>query len=62
ACANEKFTYISERAVQIHGGIGTTREADIALFYRRAKTYDTSCGDTSYHYENVAEKLLTQGL
>jgi alkylation response protein AidB-like acyl-CoA dehydrogenase len=62
ACANEKFTYISERAVQIHGGIGTTREADIALFYRRAKTYDTSCGDTSYHYENVAEKLLTEGL
>lgn len=62
ACANEKFTYISERAVQIHGGIGTTREADIALFYRRAKTYDTSCGDTNYHFERVAEKLLTEGL
>jgi len=62
ACVNENFKFVSERAVQIHGGIGTTREADIALFYRRAHPYKSMCGDTAYHYEKVAEKLLTGGL
>ena len=62
ACANESFRFVTEKGVKIHGGIGTTREADIALFYRRAYTYATMCGDTAYHYEQVAEKLLTEGL
>ena len=62
ACVNENFKFVSERAVQIHGGIGTTREADIALFYRRAHPYKSMCGDTAYHYEKVAESLLTGGL
>jgi alkylation response protein AidB-like acyl-CoA dehydrogenase len=60
ACVNENFKFVSERAVQIHGGIGTTREADIALFYRRAHPYKSMCGDTAYHYEKVAEKLIKE--
>ena len=59
---NESFRYVTERAVKIHGGIGTTREADIALFYRRAHTHALTCGSTSYHYEQIAENLLTRGL
>lgn len=62
ACANECFRYVTEKGVKIHGGIGTTREADVALFYRRAPTYASMCGSTSYHYEKVAEKLLTEGM
>ena len=62
AAANENFLYTTEKGVKIHGGIGTTREADIALFYRRAHTYAMMCGDTSYHYDRIAESLLTQGL
>ena len=42
------------RAVQIHGGIGTTREFNIGLFYRRAKAFEYVLGDTDYHYESVA--------
>jgi alkylation response protein AidB-like acyl-CoA dehydrogenase len=58
ASVNENYKYISERAVQIHGGIGTSREADIALFYRRAKSYEYMCGDSDYHYEKVIHNLL----
>ncbi|MBW2323564.1 MAG: acyl-CoA/acyl-ACP dehydrogenase [Deltaproteobacteria bacterium] len=39
ACANAAFVYITERLVQIQGGISTTREANADLFCHRAKTY-----------------------
>ena len=54
---NEKLKFITERAVQIHGGVGTTREFDIGLFYRRAKSHEYILGDTDYHYEQVAKGL-----
>jgi len=62
AHVNENFRYVTERAVKIHGGIGTTREADVALFFRRAHTFSLTCGSSAYHYERVAENLLTEGL
>ncbi len=62
ACANEAFKFISERAVQIHGGIGTSREADIGLFYRKAKSYEYICGDTETHYQKVMDNLLARGI
>jgi acyl-CoA dehydrogenase len=62
AVANEAYRFVTERAVKIHGGIGTTREADIALYYRRAHPFSMICGSTSYHYEKVAQKLLSEGL
>ena len=58
ACANENFKFVSERAVQIHGGIGTTREGDVGLYYRKAKAFEYISGDTDYHYEKVAQALL----
>ena len=61
ACANEAFDFIAERSVQIHGGIGTTREANVGLFYRRAKTYESILGSPEYQYEKIADKLLNQG-
>jgi len=61
ACANEVYKFISERAAQIHGGIGTTREGDIGLFYRKAKSCEYMCGDTDFHYEEVFARLLEQG-
>jgi acyl-CoA dehydrogenase len=62
AVANEAYRFVTERAVKIHGGIGTSREADIALFYRRAHPFSMICGSTSYHYEKVAQSLLKDGL
>ncbi|MEE9612536.1 MAG: acyl-CoA dehydrogenase family protein [Desulfatiglandales bacterium] len=55
---NENYKFISERAVQIHGGIGTTREGDIGLFYRRAKSFEYILGDTDFHYEKVADAIM----
>lgn len=58
ACVNQTYKFISERAIQIHGGIGTTREGDIGLFYRKAKAAEYICGDSDFLYEKVVEKLL----
>jgi alkylation response protein AidB-like acyl-CoA dehydrogenase len=55
AKTNENYKFISERAVQIHGAIGTTREYDIALFYRRAKSMESAAGDTDYHFDRIMD-------
>ncbi|MBU3916536.1 acyl-CoA/acyl-ACP dehydrogenase [bacterium] len=60
ANVNEAYKYISERGVQIHGGIGTTREGDVGLFYRKAKANEYICGDTEFSYNRVFEKLLSE--
>ena len=62
AAANEAFDFIAERSVQIHGGIGTTREANIGLFYRRSKSYESIVGGTAYHLEKIADKIMAEGL
>ena len=53
----KKYKFISEKAIQIHGGIGTTREFNIGLFYRRAKASEYVMGDTDYHCEKVAPEI-----
>lgn len=60
ASANENFKFISERAIQLHGAIGTTREYDIALFFRRAKSWEYVWGDTDYHYERIMERCAIE--
>jgi len=62
AIANEAYRFVTERAVKIFGAIGTTREGDVALYYRRAHPFSMICGSTSYHYEKVAQKVLTEGM
>jgi len=54
---NEMYNFIADRAVQIHGGVGTTREFNIGLFFRRAKAFELMFGDSQYHYERVAQGL-----
>jgi alkylation response protein AidB-like acyl-CoA dehydrogenase len=46
AQVNEQYKFITERSVQIHGGVGTTREFNPGLFYRRAKAFEFAEGDT----------------
>ncbi len=54
---NENYKFITEKAIQIHGGIGTTREFDIGLFYRRAKASEYVLGDTDFHHNKIAQSL-----
>jgi len=42
---------------QSHGAIGFTREYDLQLFTRRAKTQEVSYGDSDFHRELVAQGL-----
>lgn len=58
-CINENFKFIVERAVQIHGGIGTSREHNIGLFYRRAKSWETVCGDSDLQYDVIVDGLAS---
>lgn len=57
AYVNEKYKWVADRTVQIHGGIGTAREYDPGLYYRRAKVADIAFGGTSYHRELVAGEI-----
>lgn len=57
AYVNEKYKWVTERTVSLHGGIGTSREHDSGLYYRRAKAADTAFGDTDFQREAVAARI-----
>jgi alkylation response protein AidB-like acyl-CoA dehydrogenase len=57
AWVNEAYKFVTERAVQIHGAIGMTRDHDVGLYYRRAKAADVIFGDADFHYEKIAHQL-----
>jgi len=54
AYINEAYKVLTQKAVRIHGGMGTTRDHDIGLYFRRAKTMSLAFGDTRYHRERVS--------
>jgi len=54
---NEVYKFVTERGVQCHGAIGTTRDHDIGLYYRRAKAAELAFGDTDYQREVVAAQI-----
>ncbi|MBM4449659.1 MAG: acyl-CoA dehydrogenase [Chloroflexi bacterium] len=57
AYVNEAYKNVSKWAVRLHGGIGTSGEHDIPLYYRRAKAADIAYGGTDWHRELVAQKI-----
>ena len=57
AYVNEYYKWVTERTVSLHGGIGTSREHDAGLYYRRAKAADVAFGDTDFQRELVAQKI-----
>lgn len=57
AWVSEAFDFVTERAVQIHGAIGMTRDHDIGLYYRRARVANVMFGDPDFHYERMAQQL-----
>jgi len=54
---NEAYKFVTERGVQIHGAVGTTRDHDMGLYYRRAWAADLAFGDTDFQREVVARQL-----
>jgi alkylation response protein AidB-like acyl-CoA dehydrogenase len=57
AWCNEAYKKVTEDGVHVHGAIGTTRDHDMSLYYRRAKAADPTFGDTEDHREVVARSL-----
>jgi len=57
ACVNDNYKEVSRKAVRLHGGIGTSRDHDIPLYYRRAKVADIAFGGSDFQREAVATKI-----
>jgi alkylation response protein AidB-like acyl-CoA dehydrogenase len=56
--ACQTYRDVTAMAQQVHGGIGFTLEADVQLFFRRAKQLQISWWDTRYLEELVARQVL----
>ena len=52
---SDVFSRTTDRAVQIHGGIGFTWEHDMHLWFKRAKWNEYAFGDATYHRERLAQ-------
>lgn len=57
AWTNEAYKHCTRMGVQIHGGIGTTLDHDIGLYYRRARQAALLFGDSEYSYRKVAQEM-----
>jgi alkylation response protein AidB-like acyl-CoA dehydrogenase len=57
AYINEAYKDVAQWAIRLHGGIATSYDHDIPLYYRRSKAADTAFGSTDYHRELVAQKI-----
>ena len=52
------FRRVSALAIQIHGGIGYTSEADPQLFFRRAKQWQLLNGDDAFLEDEIARLTI----
>jgi alkylation response protein AidB-like acyl-CoA dehydrogenase len=57
AYINEVYKDVAQWAIRLHGGIATSYDHDIPLYYRRSKAADTAFGGTDYHRELVAQRI-----
>ncbi|MBM4256305.1 MAG: acyl-CoA dehydrogenase [Deltaproteobacteria bacterium] len=55
ACLSEVYAQTTNRAVQMHGGIGFTWEHDMHFWFKRAKWNEFAFGDATYHRERLAQ-------
>jgi alkylation response protein AidB-like acyl-CoA dehydrogenase len=51
---SDVYSHVTNRAVQMHGGIGFTWEHDIHFWFKRAKWNEFAFGDATYHRERLA--------
>ncbi len=54
---NDTFYWVVERGVQLHGAIGTTRDHDMGLYYRRSKCAECQFGDSDFLKEKIAKDI-----
>src|SRR5579863_2279429 len=49
--------FVSQNAVQLHGGIGMTEEYAVGHYFRRCMVIEHSFGDTTHHLSRLAEGI-----
>ena len=49
--------FVSQNAVQLHGGIGMTEEYAVGHFFRRVMVVEHLFGDTAYHLDRLAVQV-----
>ena len=54
AFASETARFVTEEALQLHGGLGMTEEQDIGLYFKRARASSALGGDANDHYRRLA--------
>ncbi|MFP6680624.1 MAG: acyl-CoA dehydrogenase [Gammaproteobacteria bacterium] len=57
AKACDMLELVSSEAIQMHGGIGMTDEADVGLFLKRARVTQQMFGDVIFHRERFADLI-----
>ncbi len=57
AWTSDAAIFTAEAALQVHGGIGYTWEADVHLFLRRARANSVTLGDADQHRDRLAGYL-----
>ena len=46
--------FVTQQAIQLHGGIGCTDEHDIGLYFKRMQVLGALYGDEAHHIERFA--------
>lgn len=49
--------YVSQSAIQMHGGIGMTEEYAVGHYFRRCMVIERLFGDTAYYLQTLAEEV-----
>ena len=49
--------FVSQNAIQLHGGIGMTEEYAVGHYFRRCMAIEHTFGDTAYHLSRLAEQV-----
>ena len=57
AYCSEAYFHTTAENIQIHGGIGFTREHSAHLYFKRAKSSELLFGDPTYHRELLAQRI-----
>jgi alkylation response protein AidB-like acyl-CoA dehydrogenase len=57
AYCSDSYFHTAAENIQIHGGIGFTREHNAHLYFKRAKSSEILLGDATYHRELLAQRI-----
>ena len=58
SAASDAGAFISDRSVQLHGGIGFTWECDVHLFFKRSMHNQALYGDAAHQRHKLADLLI----